>query len=137
LCATYGYSLDQVGDLTVPQIEMLLDKARSENLRRDFTTAQLTAAVLNALGGKGDGSKKADPSKMFSVTDFLPPWSKPPEMEPSDPRMKPIPGLDPITARGIVEAGPRGHYGDNGLWLEVVKNWRGIVATAEVLEKSA
>jgi hypothetical protein len=110
---------------------MLLENARLIAMRADFTTAQLTAAVLNALGGKGDGSKKPDPAKMFAVEDFLPPWAKPEGERRGDPRMKPIPGLDPVTARGIVEAGPRGYYADNALWLEVVPHWYGLVATAE------
>jgi hypothetical protein len=63
------------------QLDALLGKVSTLNFRRDYMLASLMVLIGNALGGKADPNdpkaKKIDPARVYSVTDFLPPWSRP------------------------------------------------------------
>jgi hypothetical protein len=78
LASEYGIAPNELRGYAPSQIEALLEKVTTLSFRRDYMLAQLTAFVGNAMGGKGDGTgKKVDAAKLYSVTDFLPPWSRP------------------------------------------------------------
>jgi hypothetical protein len=60
-----------------PMVLNLLNNIPELEFRRAFPLAQLTAFVGNAMGGKGDGSKAVDKTKLFSPMDFLPEYARP------------------------------------------------------------
>jgi len=62
--------------MTLTQVQTFMDGARLLEYRRNYHIASMTATVLNALGGKGDG-KPIPRHKMFTADDMLAPFANP------------------------------------------------------------
>ena len=62
--------------MTLTQISIYMEGTRLLEYRRSYHVASMTATVLNALGGKGDG-KPMPKSKLFQPDDFLAPFANP------------------------------------------------------------
>lgn len=62
--------------MTITQVQTFMDGARLLEYRRNYHIASMTATVLNALGGKGDG-KPMPRHKQFTADEMLAPFANP------------------------------------------------------------
>ena len=81
LCATYGYTPDQVAGFTPAQTQYLLASVPEVALRRVYPIVSLEATIRNALGGKK--TKKADkpddgePFEPWTALELVPWFARP------------------------------------------------------------
>ena len=67
---------ERVADMTLTQVRTYMEGGRLLEYRRHFHTASLTATILNALGGKGDG-KPTPRAKLYHPEEFLAGYANP------------------------------------------------------------
>lgn len=64
-------------ELTVPQLEMYLERLSWIEFRRHIHTADMLTMIGNMLGGKGKKDSKPDPEfEPFTPLDFLRPFAR-------------------------------------------------------------
>lgn len=122
--------------LTLPQIEVYLDRTRLIAYRQVLPLAELQAVALGALGATkpepGAPPARPDPTR-YRAADLLPEWANPfGSFGRERQTAEPIPGMSAILARGLIDAGHAGHLGDNDVWLELTGRyaWARVHATA-------
>lgn len=81
LCATFGYTPDQVANLTPAQTDYLLASVPEVELRRVYPIVALEATIRNALGGKkpkkADAPEDGEPFEPWTALELVPWFARP------------------------------------------------------------
>jgi hypothetical protein len=63
--------------MAVHEFMVMHERMTLAEYRRAYPVVQLTAILLNALGGKSDSGESLSPSKRFEVEELMPAWALP------------------------------------------------------------